>query len=121
MNKRITKKEAVRKHRAMWNWIADYIEKKKEEQCIPELKSMYLEKQSGMVENNCYCCEYVRSICYECEKSCPVVWKPTLSCCDPGGIYRKCIDALTWEEQAEIARQIANLSEREDDPEIDIL
>lgn len=34
MNKRITKKEAVRKHRAMWNWIADYIEKKKEEQCI---------------------------------------------------------------------------------------
>lgn len=78
MNKRITKKEAVRKHRAMWNWIADYIEKKKEEQCI-------------------------------------------LSCCDPGGIYRKCIDALTWEEQAEIARQIANLSEREDDPEIDIL
>lgn len=120
MNGVLTKKEAVQKHRAMWNWIADYIEKKKEEQCIPELKFMYLEEQDETPSFSCYCCEYNEQLDNDCE-FCPVIWGLNSGCYGEKSLYRQCMCATTWSKQAAIARQIANLPEREDDPEFDIL
>lgn len=123
MNGVLTKREAVRKHRAMWNWIADYIEEKKEVQCIPTLKALYTSYHCDDVANDCYCCEYVVNTLKDrftnCA-DCPIIWET-----DPDGIcdgfYNPCLEAESWQEQANLARQIANLPEREDDPEFDIL
>lgn len=122
MNGVLTKREAVRKHRAMWNWIADYIEEKKEGKCIPELKFMYLEEQDETPSCSCYCCEYNNQLVDDGCKFCPVIWGLNLSCssCDPS-LYSRCLYETNWQKQADIARQIANLPEREDDPSVDIL
>lgn len=120
MSRVLTKKEVVRKHRAMWNWIADYIEKKKEGQCIPKLKIMYLEEHNETPLCSCYCCEYNKQLDDDC-KFCPVIWGSNSGCYGEKSLYRQCMCATTWQKQANLARLIADLPEREDDPEFDIL
>ena len=124
MNGVLTKKEAVKKHRAKWNWIADYIEKKKEVQRIPELIALYTSYHGDSVENDCYCCEYVANTLKgklaNCV-NCPIVWDYIIDDICIGFFYNTYLGAETWQEQVNIARLIANLPEREDDPEFDIL
>lgn len=36
-------------------------------------------------------------------------------------LYRRCLYEINWQKQADIARQIANLPERKDNPGADIL
>lgn len=120
MNGVLTKKEAVRKHKAMWKWIADYIEEKKRVQCIPELKTLYLKEHNETPSYLCYCCEYDEQLDDDCE-FCPVIWGSNSSCYSEKSLYRQCMSATTWQKQANLARLIANLPEREDDPGIDIL
>lgn len=121
MNGVLTKKEAVRKHRAMWNWIADYIEKKKEGKCIPELKFMYLEEQDETPSCSCYCCEYNNQLVDDDCEFCPVIWGSNSGCYDEKSPYKRCLYEMDWQKQADLARQIADLPEREDDSEVDIL
>lgn len=121
MSRVLTKKEAVRKHRSMWKWIADYIEEKKRVQCIPELKTLYLTEHNEMLLCLCYCCEYKEQLDDDDCKFCPVIWGSNSGCYGEKSLYRQCMDATTWQKQAVIARQIANLPEREDDPSVDIL
>lgn len=37
----MTRDETIRKHRAMWRWIAEQIESQKKRLCIPRLKDIY--------------------------------------------------------------------------------
>ena len=133
----MTKQEAVENHRKMWNWIANQIEKDEELKDVIDLKQKYCEIYNHYLLHNCFCCEYCNSFFYlDCSK-CPVEWPSTASnfmCefkdiesekndgCD--GLWIECANMLdepeyyTWEEQAELARQIANLPERNVDNDI---
>lgn len=116
----LTREEAISKHRKMWNWIADRIEEEKEYQHINVLKKEYCEgKGFYYVTSNCFCCEYTKYIC----DYCPIEWKSEVEdfmCMqkyeedDDEGLYALCCNELDWEEQAKLARQIANLPERQD-------
>lgn len=138
----LTKKEAIRKHRAMWNWIGSMLKSGLWKSVIDKtyvhkgylitlinpsvgdvmvlLKYSYI-KMVGDTDicNNCYCCDYTLSKYDQCESGylCPIIWS---ECSDP----EKCTDSLygvfrypgvSFEEAGDIAYQIANLPEREDD------
>lgn len=105
----MTREEAILNHRKMWNWLADNPGRWKED---------YLRKYDPEAElySNCYLCEYVREHhnCY-CE-GCPVEWPD--GCCtdDSGRLYNKWFSFTIdddYTKAAEIARQIAELPERE--------
>lgn len=137
-NRRITKEEAIKRHRDMWNWIADEIEKCKYTVSITTMKDRYIFEHDieryEYVKNNCYCCEYAcnEDLTVDCEK-CPLVWpseeyiKPNYQCEaeykneygeERYGLWWECKkyykDPSAWITQADLARQIANLPERED-------
>lgn len=115
----LTREEAISKHRKMWNWIADRIEEEKEYQDIGDLKIEYCDREGfDDIENNCFCCEYTQVNC----GSCPIEWHSHLYeyMCeqkdeedDDKGLYLLCCDESDWREHAKLARQIANLPERE--------
>ena len=76
----LTKQEAIRLHREMWNWIAEQYENGSEEH-IEILKNNFTSsKHHGFIYCDCYCCEYAEDErlinthndhrCY----SCPVIW-----------------------------------------------
>lgn len=115
----LTREEAISEHRKMWNWIADEIEKEKRDQYIEGLKKEYCDREGYYIRSNCFCCEYTKYIC----DYCPIEWKSEVedSMCmqkyeedDDEGLYALCCNELDWEEQAKLARQIANLPERQD-------
>lgn len=125
----LTKKQAISEHRKMWNWISDEIEKLKEVTDIGYLKINYLtgvRKIEFGIANHCFCCEYdiqKNNSGFRCVK-CPIEWvseSKGYMCQDREteednmGLYLRCIDAETWQEQAALARQIANLPERKDE------
>lgn len=82
----MTKKEAVRKHRMMWNWIADQYEYGSTKSVL-DLKREFTRVNDPGVEipSNCYCCMYAgrpeslsQAISgnlsrYNC-KRCPLEW-----------------------------------------------
>lgn len=110
----LTREQAIAEHRKMWNWIADEIEKKNKVLGIWNLKDRYCEiKGFELVLYNCFLCEYTKANCVNC----PIDWKNDSAmymCERNGGLWVKCRDAETWQEQAALARQIANLPERTD-------
>lgn len=53
----LSKKEAIRKHREMWNWIADRIMKRKQPVIIENLKREYVEQHNEFVLYSCYLCD----------------------------------------------------------------
>lgn len=126
---KLLRKEAIRLHRKMWNWIADKEEKgnnvgKWEFICIEELP---------IVDSDCFCCEYAcqkaeengEEYEYRC-KYCPLEWDNAnknllFMCCDnevggddEGLYYQWRKKSISLEEKAKIARQIANLPERKE-------
>lgn len=138
----LTKKEAIRKHRGMWNWIGSMLKSGLWKSVIDgtytfggytvvlisptiadiviSLKYSYIKMVGDTdIRNNCYCCDYTLSKYDQCESGylCPIIWS---ECSDP----EKCTDSLygvfrypgvSFEEAGDIAYQIANLPEREDD------
>lgn len=138
----LTKKEAIRKHRAMWNWIGSMLKSGLWKSvidnayiyalwiCEPEflpihdivilLKYSYIKMVGDSnVRSNCYCCDYTIYKYDQCESGylCPIIWSIDN---DP----EKCTGSLygsfwkpriSFEEAGDIAYQIANLPEREDD------
>lgn len=125
----LTREQAIAEHRKMWNWITDKIEKLKTVVNIYDYKKEYCYiNKYDFILHNCFCCEYasikwlnsyVDSIC----QMCPLDWKSKSNrvMCenaehekDYEGLYSLCCKAKSWQEQAALARQIANLPERED-------
>ena len=127
------RREAIEKHREMWNWIADQTEQRQTivgktefftEHGIP----LYIE--GGPVKCECFCCQFAleekqRSIDYESRCIyCPLTWvdgQPDRTAKDENWI---CIDKSSpfaawerlkptkWKEAARLARVIANLPEK---------
>ena len=116
------KDEAVRKHREMWNAIADKIEARKHGVDIYKEKYRIIGKE---ILNNCFCCEFARTEhdVPNCDM-CPVIWpsdSEEFMCedasneCNGDGLYRKCVGYVhDWKKQAQLARQIASLPERQE-------
>lgn len=130
----LTKEQAVQEHRKMWNWIADQYENKTEllnkTKCVDDLKRCYIDAAfpDETIEYNCFCCEYD----YQCDgigvcKYCPLQWDSVYNVCmcvdkdrENDSLYglisdfnhNECIDDDFY-YCASLARQIANLPERE--------
>lgn len=120
LKERYDKEWYVQMHRQMWNDIADEIERKKSVLYIPGLKGIWC---FGRMEHsplsNCFACEYAGSLTFcNCERNCLFNWAEgnKFTNCLKGGYYEKCKEANTWEEQAALARKIANLPVRENLP-----
>lgn len=115
---RLTRKSAIKWHREMWNYIADVIENSRMVQNIGELKREFLRKYGFQrrVQANCFLCEYTKMHCDEC----PLKWgeQEGSGCIRVGGkndgLFFKIGECKSWQKQAELARKIANLPEKEE-------
>ena len=135
---KLTKEQAIKGHRELWNWIA---EQKENGDC----RSVFLLKDDWCYEhgfkdeakllNYCFCCEYNRMKCKEngisyrdtCEY-CPLIWGTEGSAeayyCENGiskegynrtydtGLWEMAQDCVDNKKCAELCRQIANLEEK---------
>lgn len=120
----LSKKEAIRKHREMWNWIADRINERKQLVDVDGLKQDYIEQHNESIFCGCYLCQYcadrVGDHTHERCKYCPLDWE---SDGDEDGLYQCLVDhgemglyeeagrIVSWEEQYILCKKIANLKE----------
>lgn len=128
----MTREEAVRLHRILWNHVADIIESgtlndKKHVSTIKEaafrkmIEQGELEKGIRNPTFDCFCCEYLFQTEGDfvpdpeiCSNRCPISWGSCDGCCIPNeygdflSFYRK----EDFDDAAKIARRIANLPER---------
>ena len=134
----LTKQEAIEGHRKMWSWIADQLEKASpiDNFDIYDLKERYCADNNLNLKCNCFCCEFADRDC----DSCPLVWGTESETfdyfCEEGmkipiryrymfesdienttGLWNYA-DTLSdyglYEEAAKIARQIADLPEKDE-------
>ena len=114
---KLTREEAILWHRKMWNWIANRIEEEQIYQDIADLKKEYCNQNNVFIRNDCFCCEFAKGYCFFCpiefdsdleEYMCEQKYEED----DDKGLYALCCESTDWEEQAELARKIANLPER---------
>lgn len=123
----LSREEAIRKHREMWNWIADRIKERKQPVKIYNLKHEYVKQHDECVIYNCYLCKYCIGMLEEGEdwldrcKYCPLDWESDgdedglFQCLvDHGemGLYEEVERTVSWEEQYILCKEIANLKER---------
>lgn len=115
----MTKREAVEKHRILWNTIAKMIDDGVEYDVttLYKMDAIIIMGDIG-IKSDCYCCEYAK--CknppwdVNCKK-CPIVWKYEHCLDGEYGDFRQAVFHRDYPLAAEIAREIANLPEREDD------
>lgn len=111
----LTREQAIAEHRKMWRWIAEEIESKKKYLNISDIKYQYFSilKMKIFPIDMCFLCQYANEKLehFPC-RHCPVEYPDGIGCL--GGLYYKVNRADTWQEQAALARQIAELPERED-------
>lgn len=111
----MTKQEAITKHREMWRWIAGVIEEKRCYVDISILKKKFcIDNHDYYITNNCFLCEYTSNMKANCSETCLLEW-PGGSCC-ANNVKSLFLDVLferDWERQAVLARQIAELPEKE--------
>ena len=132
----LTKEEAVRRHRELWNEIAELCTESHFSSCgfsVFKIKSMALnalgyDDPIKFPDSMCWACEYAiynaiylrrtnKGICCFC----PIKWKTEL-CYDKDGEYdmwRRYIQDGNYEKAAEMARVIANLPEKKEVKEND--
>ena len=117
----LTKEEAVRLHRELWNKIAELIKEngiEKYDYNIDKIKKSALEELGYDPKNiyeYCWCCEYNNEHGgYRC-KRCPVEWDNIICSESEFGEFWYAVEDEESEELAyNIAIKIANLPERED-------
>jgi len=110
--KKITRREVLRLHRRLWNWLAEHptamkcewVEWKRNGGKIPEM------------EASCPCCEYVQENEHGSCQSCPIDWQG-INCLhrkhwDDKGFYNKWSNAKTRKTKAKYAKLIAELPAR---------
>lgn len=115
---KLTKHEAIRKHRHMWLWIA--WNSLKQRRCIT--KKEYLVKHGFeyvCLDNNCFLCEYTSCVNRDCS-GCPIDWKITESCIrntgEQSSFFERWLDACEtddYEQAAKMAYTISKLPEKE--------
>lgn len=138
----LSREEAVRKHRAMWNWIGSMLKSGLWRNVIDTsmsnpgliledpntlsvgdvvilLKYAYIHMiGDGCVSSSCYLCDYTVRTFGSCQDGtlCPIIW-PSIakfSLCSRSLYYLIRHEATSFEEAGDIAFQIANLPEKED-------
>ena len=131
----ISREEAIRKHREMWNWIADRYEFNGADAPVTHLKATFIKEHypNDYPLSDCYCCEYagkilnqkIEGVTYNCER-CPLEWPSTCSelmclyknnITNFNGLYKEILYyshpyVAIYKKAAIIAREIANLPER---------
>lgn len=124
--KKLTKQEAIEKHRMMWLWIADKTLKRKKNVCRFDY---FREMGIGLWEDrpflSSYCCEYDNQrkleVGYRICAHCPLDWGSKVDSCmcmdkyeidDNNGLLQKWIKEKDYKKCAELAREIANLPEK---------
>lgn len=112
----LTKEEAIKRHRMMWNWIA-YETLKRKRRVYKSEAVKHFGWNPCMMVADCWCCTYDHKDNQLGCKNCPVVW-PSEHCmdCTGGGLFKKwsLTAPIDYEKAADLAYQIANLPERED-------
>lgn len=112
----MTREEAIKNHRKMWNWIADQIRDGRKDVTIGELKIQYLIEHGYdpvTIRHGCFCCEYAAQESGDyvdyC-KSCPLIWGNE-EYCENGHFCEN--EGWSWLAfTKENARKIANLPEK---------
>ena len=120
----LSKEEAIRKYREMWNWIADRIIERKRSVIIDNLKREYVEQHNETVLYSCYLCDYCidmqGGVKFKKCKYCPLDWESggdedglyqCLENHDEMGLYVEAKSTVVWEEQYKLCKKIANLKE----------
>ena len=112
---KLTKKQAVKEHRKMWNWIADETERQKRKVSKEDYFNAHPEYEIPFCK--CFCCEYdLKNGIGNCVK-CPIKWSGArnigICCCiENAASYNKWFYSMAWKDAAKYAREIANLPER---------
>lgn len=121
----LTREQAIKEHRKMWNWIAD--ETINRQIKVTKWEYFYTFKFIEPI-HLCYCCEYARNVCEERKENssigsrcwyCPIKWgeEDSARCyddeCDPPALYSlwERLGNLEFEQAAYLAKQIAELPE----------
>lgn len=93
----LTKEEAIRRHRMMWEWIGNETLRRRKR--VERFEAFYhfgwkmpdYSERSILIDPNCWACRYAKGNCYRC----PIKW-PGL-----GNRFSSCsrmeIDALEWQ------------------------
>ena len=109
----LTREQAISWHKRVWEEMADSIESNKRVIDVGKFKENFCIGHGFYIVNDCFLCEY-SCLC----SNCPVLWGANSEDTCGGlidgkpGLYHKVTYATTWQEQAGLARQIANLPER---------
>lgn len=137
----LTREEAIRRHRLMWNWLADESEKGK----LVRKKDAFKHFGWNIYDaiSLCWCCEYAENLWQIDETDeekhlcdfCPLDWSngknkaikancSTISIrngCERSGLYRLwcCSITVDFVESSKLARIIANLPEKKEIKEHD--
>lgn len=126
----LTKEEAVRRHRELWNKIAELCtgEFRAYEIKYVALEALGYDDPIEFPESMCWACEYATYNAIHLHRTnkgtccfCPIKWKTEL-CHDIGGEYdmwTRYIWDGNYEKAAEMARVIANLPENKEVKEHD--
>ena len=121
--KKLTKKEAIKRHRKMWNWIADETERTGKFCDKYDYFDVMKIPRGDCPRALCYCCEYAiqqntGGFIGRC-KYCPLDWdseSDEFMCYDgkqflEQGLFARWKMAVDIEERVDLAREIANLRE----------
>lgn len=103
----------VEQHRQKWRRIFSKIVSDKEVCDIRQVERDYMLFNYGPESQNwpagaCFACEYMMG--KKCDHECLFNWSKDseFKCCSEG-LYREILGANTWQDQARLARRIANL------------
>lgn len=111
----LTKEEAIKRHRTMWNWIA-YETLRREEYVTKQEALEHFGWDGSKMRSRCWCCTYAREN-GSCE-DCPIQWPGgrCTSSVEVEGLYDEWCN-MRWrfdhKKAADLAYQIANLPEKE--------
>lgn len=119
----LTRKEAIRKHREMWNWIADAIENDEHPEFthLKQYASLYVEQHEKYpIRADCYLCEYVYYQRDKGCKHCPLCWidLQNVYCCNCTSVYSiydivtRGFNTFNKQQIVDLVRTIANLEEK---------
>lgn len=121
----MTRNEAINYFRCMWYDMHEHIMKEEKRVHVPTYKSEWCINKGVRFLHDCPLCQYAseendnQHMC----RSCPIEWGSTARTfyCEQisnvdfagKGLWLRCKNAKTWQEQAALAKQISELPERE--------
>lgn len=103
---KLSKKEAIRNHRVVWDWLYRHPSPKRQKEDWPGW-----EENGGnipYVKAWCFPCEYIYNNKIRC---CILEW-PVYPCLQYGSPYWNWYRAKTWQERKKYAKLIRDLPER---------